>query len=120
MLCQERRRGGDLRRGILGLEIGEHVARLVFVGRRAAERRQHVDRKRQKAFKRDTARDVLDVRIEPAVFMDDDHRRTLGFAPEPRQIAADPRAGGVVRRRFDDQPRIVGRNGCRACVIVLQ
>ena len=75
-----------------GIERGDHVAALVLVGRRAAERRQHVDREAEKAFEREPPRDVLDVRIEPAVLVDDDHRRTFSLRLEPRQIAADARA----------------------------
>ena len=85
MLLEERHRRGDAPRGLVGIERADHVAGLVLVRRRAAERREHVDGKREEAFERDAPRDVLDVRIEPAVLMDDDHRRAFALGLEPRQ-----------------------------------
>ena len=120
VMLEERHRRGDAMRGLVGVERADHVARLVLVGRRAAERREHVDRVGEEAFERDAARDVLDVRIEPAVLVDDDDRRALSLRFEPRQIAADGVPAGVIGHAVDRQPRIVGRNDRRARIIVLQ
>ena len=93
MPLKERHRGGDAMRGLLGIERADHVARLVLIRRRAAERREHVDGVGQEAFEREAPRDVLYVRIEPAVLVDDDHRRTFVVRLEPRQIAGDVAPG---------------------------
>ena len=120
MLFQKRHGGGDALRGLVRLQGRDHVAAFVLVAGRAAERRQHIDRERQKAFERDAARDVLDVRIEPAVFVNDDDRRAFRLALEPRQIAFDRRAGGIIGDGVDRQPRILGRDHGGARIIVLQ
>jgi len=60
------------------------------------------------------------VRIEPAIFVDDDDRRAFALELEPRQSAADRRAGGVIGHGVDGQPRIVGGNHRGVRVIVLQ
>jgi len=59
------------------VEIGEHVARLVLVLGRAAERRQEVRRQRDKTFQCHTARHVTNMRIEATVFVDDDDAAEL-------------------------------------------
>jgi hypothetical protein len=65
------------------------VARLVVVGWRAAIHGQQVGRERQKSFECDTPRDVLDMRVQSAVLMNDDHRRAFALVFRPRQIAVD-------------------------------
>ena len=120
VLLQERHGGCDAARGVAGIERADHVAGLVLIGRRAAERREHIDRQAEEAFERDAARDVLDVRIETAVLVDDDDGRAFALRFEPRQSAADARAGRVIRYRVDGEPRIVGRDHRGAGVIVLQ
>ena len=117
---EERHRRGDAPRRFVRIERTDHVAAFVFVGRRAAERREHVDREREEAFERDAPRNVLDVRIEPAVLVDDDNRWAFSLRLEPRQIAGDLGAGGVVRGRLDRKPYVIRRYYRRLGVIVLQ
>ena len=69
------------------VQLGEGVARLVFVARIAAQRRQRVGREGHEAVEREAARDVLDVRIEAAVLVDHQHRRQPGVR---RRLAAAP------------------------------
>ncbi len=119
MVLEERHRGGGATRGLVGLEIGEHIARLVLVGWRAAIGRQHVGGEGEKAFEREPPRDVLDVRVEAAVLVDDEHCRALGAPFEPRQIAADLHAARVIQGGADGEPRVVGRDDRRLGVVVL-
>ncbi len=93
---------------------------LSLVGGRAAERRQQIDREGEEAFEREPARDVLDVRVEAAVLVHDDHGRALGFDLEARQIARDARAGGVIGPGLCHEPRVVGSDGRGARVVILQ
>jgi hypothetical protein len=84
MLGEKWHGGGDLLRGHVEVQCWKHIARLVFIGRRAALRRQHVDGEREITFKCNAARNVLDVRIESAVFVNDDDRGALTFGFRPR------------------------------------
>ena len=74
----------------LGLiELREHLAGLVFVAGIAAEREQRVRRERDEVVERQAARDVLDVRVQPAVLVDDEDRRQLaGGLGRPHEVAA--------------------------------
>jgi hypothetical protein len=83
---------GDRRHAVggrlAGRQLPEHLARLVLVGRRAAERRQEVGRQRDEAFQRQAPGDVADVGVEAAVLVHDDDGRQLGGRPGGlRQIA---------------------------------
>ena len=53
----------------------EECPRLVFVPRVAAERVQRVGRERHEVFEREATRDVLDVRVEAAILVHDQHHR---------------------------------------------
>ncbi len=55
----------------------EQLARLVLGARIPAKREQRVGRKGHVVVERDAARDVLDVRVQPAVLVHDQHRRQL-------------------------------------------
>ena len=72
-------------------EVGgrtDDLARLVLVGGSAAERRQEVGRQRDEAFQRESPGDVADMRVEPAILVDDDDGRQLVRHPGgPREIA---------------------------------
>jgi hypothetical protein len=98
----------------------DHLARLVLVGGRAAERREHIDRQCQEAFQRKPARHVLDMRVEAAVFVDDKDGRAFDFVLAAHQLPRDLCAGGVIRRRVDGKPRIIRRDHRCPGVIVLQ
>jgi len=92
----------------------------VFVRWRAAERRQRIDAEGEEAFKSDAARYILDMRIETAVFVDDEDRRALCAALEAGEISRHPRAGRVVGGFFDGQPFVIGGDDRGLRIIVLQ
>ena len=88
----------------------EQLARLVLGARIPAKREQRVGRKGHVVVERDPPRDVLDVRVQPAVLVHDQHRRQLARRlGRPHQIPAHllvalGRRVLHVRRR---QPRVV-------------
>jgi len=57
------------------VELPDRFARRVFVGRSAARGRQEIRRNRSKSRDAKTSRDIADVIVESAVFMNDQHRR---------------------------------------------
>ena len=63
------RRGDEVFARLGLIELREPVARLVFVARVAAERRQRIGRERHEVVERQAARDVFDVRVEAAVLV---------------------------------------------------
>src|SRR3546814_2630372 len=65
--------------------MADHLARLVLVGGRAAGRRQEVDSQGDETLQRHAPDDVLDVRVEAAVLVDDQHRR------QPAHVAGGAR-----------------------------
>ncbi len=83
----------DRRDKILGglglIQLGKEFARLVFVTRVAAERRQGVGREGHEVVERHTPCDVFDVGIETAVFVDDkDAGELTRRIRRPREVAA--------------------------------
>ena len=103
--------GDRLRR----VELAEHSACLLLVGRRSAERRQIVRGKRHEAFQRDPPCHILDVRVEAAVLVDDDHRSELAAAVgRLHQIALHVAAGARPGDILGLQPRVVFRHDRRA------
>jgi len=55
------------------IELADQLARLILVRGGAALGREEVRGERDEALERQTAGDVLDVRIEAAVLVDHDH-----------------------------------------------
>ena len=78
----------EIRAQLRLVEVALQRAAVVVVARIAADRKQAVRRERKKALDRGAAGDVLDVRIEAAVFVDDDHRRKRPHAHGLHEIAA--------------------------------
>ena len=73
----------------LGLvELRLQRAAIVVVAGITAERRQAIRRQREKTIHREPARDVLDVRVEPAVLVNHQHRRPGSVALRVHQVAA--------------------------------
>ena len=60
------------------------IARRVVVGRRAADEREQIERIGEETFDREAARDILQVRIETAIFMDDDDDWALALGLRAR------------------------------------
>ena len=96
------------------------LARRVLAGGRAADERQQIDRVGEIAFDREPARDVLEVRIEPAVLVDDEDDRALALGLGAREVAVDLALGRVVGEALGRQPRVVGRDDRGLRVVVLQ
>ena len=109
------------RERLLAIELADQRARLVFIRRRAAAARERVRRDREETREREPARDILDVRIEPAVLVNHDDggslRRRLGRMCD---IAADGAAGAVEALAAGDELRVVLRDGRRGGVVVLE
>ena len=90
-------RGGDEILGHLrAIDLAEQLAALVVVARITADRRQRVRRKGDEVLQREPPRDVLGMRIETAILVDDENRGQFcgRFAPgrlaeRPDEIAAD-------------------------------
>ncbi|MGY2996204.1 hypothetical protein ACVWWD_005011 [Mesorhizobium sp. URHB0026] len=87
--------------GLRRIEFPEHVARLVLVSGRTAERRQEVRRERHEPFQGHAPGDVADMRVETPVFMDDDDRAELaglvrGFDQIALHLAAAAGIGDVL------------------------
>jgi hypothetical protein len=80
------------------------------VSRFAARIGQEVGRDREEAGERDAARDILDVRRQPAILVEHQHGRARALAARRRDIAFDRLATrdrhARVRKGF--QPPIVG------------
>ena len=69
---EERHCGEQVLAALLRIEPGEELHRLLLVAGIAADRRQRIGGERGIAVDGEAAGDVLDVRIEPAVLVDDD------------------------------------------------
>src|SRR5437588_323788 len=72
MRFQESGRGEEVLAGLLLIELGKLLARLVLVAGIAADRRERVGREGEVALEADAPGDVLDVRIEAAVLVHDE------------------------------------------------
>ena len=71
------------------VERAEQLARLVLVAGIAAEREQRVGREGDEVLERQAAGDVLDVRVQPAVLVHDEHARQLAVGlGRPNEVAA--------------------------------
>ncbi len=107
MLLHER--DGRERRGdhVLALGLGVKLARLVLLRRRTAVDGQKVGREREVAFDRESARHVFDMRVEPAVLVDDDDGGALAQGLAAHEIAVDLALGGIVGDAFGGEPRVV-------------
>jgi hypothetical protein len=57
------------------IESTDQCARLILIRRRAAEWAQQIGSQCQKTFQRYPADDVLDMRIQPSIFVNDDDGR---------------------------------------------
>ena len=71
------------------LVLRVQFARRVFARGRAAGDGEEVGREGEKAFDREPPRHVLDMRIEPAVLVNDDHGGTLAAGGAAHEIAVD-------------------------------
>ncbi len=90
MLLHERDGGEGGRDHILALGLGVKLARLVFLGRRAASDREKIGRQGEIALDREAARHILDMRIEAAVLVDDDDGGPFAHGVAAHEIAVDP------------------------------
>ena len=70
-------RGQHVLPGLALIKGGEQGAGLVFIARVATQGRQCIGRHGQVAVQRDAARDVFDVRVQAAVFVDHQHAGQL-------------------------------------------
>ena len=99
------------------IELGEHLARPVFVARIPAEREERVGREGDEVVERQTARDVLDVRVETAVLVNDDDsgscRRHWRDARGSRASFRNP-AGDAYSTCSALDPRVGGVTCCAA------
>ena len=84
------------------VDLGEKLACLVLITRVAAEREQRIRRKGDEAIERQTTGDVLDVRVQAAVFMDDQHSRQLSFGIGRLYKVTAHRAVTLGRRQFNE------------------
>ncbi len=93
-----------------------HGAAIVVVAWIAADRRQPVRRQRQVPFDRGASRHVLDVGVQSAVLVDDQHRRKRSLAGRPYQVAAHPprcAAGRCIVHVVPFDARVGKRDGVR-------
>ena len=80
----------EVLRHLWTVDVSECRGALLIVARIAADRGQPVGRKGDEVGDGEAARDVLDVRIEAAVLVNDEHRRQLAAGVRrPNQIALD-------------------------------
>ena len=77
------------RRSFLAESAGRGAAESRVLGgaERAASGLQLINSDRRETLHRETARDVLDMRVEAAVLVDDDHRREPAALPRFREMA---------------------------------
>src|SRR3546814_19285916 len=92
--------------------MADHLARLVLVGGRAAGRRQEVDSQGDETLQRHAPDDVLDVRVEAAVLVDDQHRRQPAHvAGGARHVARQLALGGEGGNGFGGAAGVVWLDG---------
>src|SRR5690606_31486735 len=92
-------RGDEVLDEACAVELPEQLARAILIAGIAAERRQRIGRERDEPTERDAAGNVLDVRIQPAVLVnDDDAGPRLRRAGGRDEIAAK---GAGAARRFE-------------------
>src|SRR5665213_4334719 len=71
------------------IELREQRNGFFFIARVSAQRVQRTRCERDEVVEREAPRDVLDVRVEPAVLVDDQHRRQLArHLRRPRHVGA--------------------------------
>ena len=92
---------------IAEVELADHVARPVLVGRGAAGRRQEIDRHRPIPAQRDPPGNVAGVLVEPAVLVDDHDGRLERSCPRLRDIGLVATDQGLVAR---GQSLVAGRD----------
>ena len=117
---QERHRGDQRRDRVVLVHLRMQLARRVLAGWCPAHERKHVDRIRQVTFGREPAGDILEVRIEAAVLMDDQNDRALALGLGARQVAVDLALGRIVGEPLGREARVVGRDHRGMRVIILQ
>ena len=81
------------------LQLADHLAALVLVGRRAAHRREVIEAEREESLGSHAPGDVLDVRIESAVLVYHDHGRQLAAGFGLDQITLEARRTGNIDHR---------------------
>ena len=105
---------------VLAFRLGVKLARLVLVGGRAAIDGQQIGRQRQKAFRRVSAGDILDVGVQSPVLVDDEHGRPLALVLRPHQVTADFSLRRIIGHAFSHKPGVVGHNDRGLGVVVRQ
>ena len=70
---QPHRGGHEILGHLLAVDLAEHLAAFVVVTGKAAQRGEPVRRKRHEVREGEPPRDVLDMRIQAAIFVDDDN-----------------------------------------------
>ena len=96
------------------------VAPLVIVPRVSAQRAQRVGGERQEPLDRQPPRDILDVRVQPAILVDDEDRRelrVLGLRAGEEALDLPAALGRLIRDVFGADPRVVGRDLLRERVV---
>jgi hypothetical protein len=81
------------------VHLGVQLARRVLARGRSADQRQQIDGIAEVALDREATRHVLEMRVEAAILVDDQHDRTLSAGPGAGEIAVDPALGRVEARR---------------------
>ena len=103
--------GDEIADGRAGVELGDELRSSVLVCRGPTRGRQEIRRERRKTLDGDSPCHVHDVRVEPAVLVDDDDRRKLrGRARRPGQIRFHRSALAIVGDRGWHHARIVVGN----------
>ena len=103
--------GGDqVRHDGIGLQRVDQLARPIRIGRGAALGRQQIRRKGHVAGQRHAARHILDMWVQTAILVDDDHRRQRAGGPgRAGEIGGQLAAGG---RKLDQLGGDAGIVGC--------
>jgi hypothetical protein len=106
-------RGDEVVAGLRLFELRKQRARLVFVAGISAEWRKRIGSERDKVVDREPPCDVLDVRIQSTVLVNDEDARQLAFRVRRHREVA-PGLGVSLRRRVLDglglDPLVVFRN----------
>jgi hypothetical protein len=110
----------EILRHLVAVAFRLHGAALVVVPRVASQRAQRVGGQGQEPLDRQPPRDVLDVRVQAAILVDDEDRRELrviGLRAGEETPDLPAAFGRPVRDVFGADPGVVGRDLLRECVV---
>src|SRR5439155_1779339 len=71
---------------LVAIDLAEELAAGIVVTWIPSDRREPVGRKRDEVGEREPARDVLDMRVQAAILVDDHHARALGRGSGARRL----------------------------------